>query len=646
MTSDAESRPDLVDPAMWARVEAHYRAVMGGPGPSEPREPAISGSGTSVACTVTIRADLETPPSSAVLVVESGATRLVDHGDGVRLPRFAPHADTLAVVVGDRVALVVPDRSPEFLPDPGGVVEHLAWSPDGGRLLAVVAEHGADAAGAQGSGRLATDRPAWAPHVMADAPLGGWRRAAVLRLGEERWRTVSPPATTTWEAAWCGADRVVAVQSARPDEAAWFAAAVVVLDVGGDRDPMEVARPTGGRCIGLPTGDRRGDRIAVVTATCSDRTVVAGDVMIVDLDAGADPSGRVLDLHGVDATWIGWCDGDVLAFAGQRGVETVVGAIDVTTGAVVEYWCSETSTCGQRYPEIAFGDGVAALVLEGFGSPPELAVLRGPTMEVVTRLAHDSMSAVASLGELDIVRWMSPDGLEIEGLLVTPEGAGPHPMVTYVHGGPVWAWRSRWSMGYPYTLALLAAGFAVFHPNPRGSAGRGEVFRSAVIGDLGGAESMDILSGIDHLVASGVADPERLGVFGGSHGGFVAEHLVTVDRRFAAAVAYCPVSHWPTMRLTTNDVAAQDRLIGSGAPSPLDRVNEVTTPTFVSTGSRDLITPASQGLMFHRALALRGVPTEYVEYPLEGHGVRSFPAQIDFTARLLGWFERWMGPGS
>jgi dipeptidyl aminopeptidase/acylaminoacyl peptidase len=282
--------------------------------------------------------------------------------------------------------------------------------------------------------------------------------------------------------------------------------------------------------------------------------------------------------------------------------------------------------------------------VEGYRQPPELAVLGSDGPQVVSSLAHAGhAAALVDAGDARAVSWHASDGAVVDGLLVLPAGDGPHPLVTYVHGGPVWAWRSRWSMGYAYTLLLARHGYAVLHPNPRGSSGRGEAFRAAVLGDLGGAECDDLLSGLDALVEQGIADPARLGLFGGSHGGFVASWLVTQTDRFAAAVPYCPVTDWCFQRLTSNDQAAQDHLLaGRPGRDPLAHAAAVTTPTLVLTGSRDLITPASQGLAFHRAVAEAGAPTGYVEYPLEGHGVRTFPAQIDFSARLLGWFDHFM----
>ena len=140
-------------------------------------------------------------------------------------------------------------------------------------------------------------------------------------------------------------------------------------------------------------------------------------------------------------------------------------------------------------------------------------------------------------GTAEPVRWQAPDGQEIEGLLCVPDGPGPHPLIVHVHGGPVWAYRDRWSMGYVYTPLLVSRGYAVLHPNPRGSGGRGQDFARAVLGDMGGADTYDYLSGIDAMVERGIADPARIGVTGGSYGGFMSAWLITQDQRFAAGRA-------------------------------------------------------------------------------------------------------------
>ena len=653
-------RPDLRGSATWQRVSDHYHQLFA-PGfgvSGEPCDPAIASDGSTTACTVLIRSDLESAPRLAVQIQNSTGMRTIDAPCDVRLPRFAQDGAVRAVrlaaladLAADGMFDVVMIDNDEIHPLPTlpGVAETIAWSPDGSTLLAIVADAGADAAGAQGSGRISRgDIPEWMPVVMGDqpgegTPVGGWRRVWTIRPGlETAWSCISPDGVTCWEAVWCGLSDIVAIISDRPDEAAWFEARVARIDLVS-RSSTTLANGNGnGMCVGLPTATPDGLTTAVVRASCSDRTVVAGDVYIIR--AGVESRLPTAD---IDVTWQSFRTNELLVIAGQRGLYTVIAEVNVVTGDVSERWSSLLETCGQRYPEVAIASNcdAIAMVREGYGTPPELTVLvaAGP-QRATTSLTHAGHHAMLeSAGTLEPVAWTAPDGTLIDGLVACPAGEGPFPLITYVHGGPVWAWRSRWTMGYPYTALFVRNGFAVFHPNPRGSSGRGEAFRAAVLGDLGGAEAGDILSGIDHLESIGIADPQRLGVFGGSHGGFMAAWLITVTQRFGAAVPYCPVTEWEFMRLTTNDMAAQDHLLADGiANSPLEHVDRVVTPTLLFTGSRDLITPASQGLALHRALAERGVPTGYVEYPLEGHGVRTFPAQIDFSARSLNWFERFL----
>ena len=117
------------------------------------------------------------------------------------------------------------------------------------------------------------------------------------------------------------------------------------------------------------------------------------------------------------------------------------------------------------------------------------------------------LPAVRATATPRAVAWSAPDGLRIEGILCTPGGEGPFPLVVNIHGGPVWAFRNLWSMFYAWTPLLVAAGYAVLNPNPRGSAGRGQDFARLVFGEMGGDDTHDFTSGVDALVERGIVDP-------------------------------------------------------------------------------------------------------------------------------------------
>jgi dipeptidyl aminopeptidase/acylaminoacyl peptidase len=354
----------------------------------------------------------------------------------------------------------------------------------------------------------------------------------------------------------------------------------------------------------------------------------------------------------VDVTCLAWRDEDHLFYAGVRGVETVFGEYDATSGWVQELWATE-ETCGQRYPSAQpDGSGAFALVLHSYRRYPEVAIVRDGAPRSVTSLAHAGSEYLRQVGGIaEVVKWGAPDGLEIEGILVRPESQGPYPLVVLVHGGPVWAFRSTWSMYYHYTPLLVSRGYAVLHPNPRGSGGRGREFAARVFGDMGGADTDDIVSGIDSLVARGLVDTNRVGVTGGSYGGFMACWLITRTDRFAAAVPMSPVTNWFSQHYTSN-IGYFDRLFLNDSPtnttgrfalrSPLLHASRVRTPTLQTTGALDRCTPPTQAVEFHHALLEHGVASELAIYPQEGHGVRQFPAVIDQCARMVAWFERYM----
>lgn len=652
---------DLRENALYKEIEEHFRRAL------EPGFGRITGAsdlapspdGDRIAFTGSRMERLEGAPSTRIAVVDvaTGQVEEITAGpNNDRLPQWSPDASTLAflsdrreagrfqpfVLSSNRIGEAVP------LPEVEGTVESLAWSPDGSRLLFVSAGLGADRPAASGSGvtKGADGSPTWLPHVES----GGeheWRRLWVLGLERREVSRLSGDGANIWEAGWCGDGSIAVIASRAPDESAWYHASLVLIDAdtGAERELFRSDVQ-----LGLPMSNRDGTHLAVVEALCSDRVVVAGDLLLVDPATGQVTR---VDTMGVDVSDVAWRTADRCVYLGLRGLETVAGEIDASTGAATERWSTSTESCGAWYPAgRPIGDEAIAVVLDGHDRPPEVAVVRGGKVETLHAFEHEGTEYVATGGgTIDEVVWTAPDRTELQGLLVVPPTPGPHALVVMVHGGPIWAYTSRWPR--PLAQLLVARGFAAFLPNPRGSSGRGRAFAEMVVGDMGGADAGDILAGIDALVERGVADPERIGVTGGSYGGFMACWLPTLDARFAAAVAVSPVSDWYSQHFGSNLGGWDVEFLRSdpttaGGPyrdrSPVMFAGRARTPTLLTAGNADKGTPPGQAVEFYRALREHDVEAEVALYPEEGHGVRAFPAVIDACTRTVAWFERFMPP--
>jgi dipeptidyl aminopeptidase/acylaminoacyl peptidase len=170
---------------------------------------------------------------------------------------------------------------------------------------------------------------------------------------------------------------------------------------------------------------------------------------------------------------------------------------------------------------------------------------------------------------------------------------------------------------------------------------------------MGGADTSDCLSGLDHLVGRGIADPARLGVTGLSYGGFMTSWLITQDTRFAAAVAVAPITNHVTEHLVSNipqfvALFLDDHYNNLGGKyftrSPIMQAHMAKTPTLSICGALDRCTPPEEAIQFHHALLENGVESALITYPEEGHGVHKLPAAMDYAARIVAWFETHM-PG-
>jgi dipeptidyl aminopeptidase/acylaminoacyl peptidase len=325
-------------------------------------------------------------------------------------------------------------------------------------------------------------------------------------------------------------------------------------------------------------------------------------------------------------------------------------------GEAHDVWSGAASLGSTWMPSVAVSDDGAAVVtaFSAWDAPPELRRLRPGDAQPAWAALTQLNTALAELPRpvCEGVAWSASDGTEIEGLLIRPaDHAGRRlPLVVRVHGGPTDAYQ--WEFPSAGTLWPAEAGYALLLPNPRGSAGRGQAFARANLGDMGGADLGDILAGVDAMAAAGAVDGDRVGIIGGSYGGFMAAWAVTQTDRFRASIAIAAVTNWLSFHHTTN-IGRFDELFLDADPyaadsdyfhrSPVVHAHRVRTPTLVMHGELDLCVPVSQGQELYQALADAGVPTELVLYPREGHGWRERAHQLDGFARARDWFERHLG---
>ncbi|HEX3789088.1 MAG TPA: prolyl oligopeptidase family serine peptidase [Pseudonocardiaceae bacterium] len=302
------------------------------------------------------------------------------------------------------------------------------------------------------------------------------------------------------------------------------------------------------------------------------------------------------------------------------------------------------------------GELVAALVST---STEVFDVHAGPPTGPLRRLS-DTRPELRAIrwGTQERLAYRAADGLDLDGLLILPAGqprsAGPFPLITWVHGGPYWRQADELVLNWVPTGQWLAtAGYAVFLPNPRGGAGHGHEFAVRVDGALGQEEWTDISTGIDLLVDAGIADPDRLGIGGGSHGGYLTAWAVGRTDRFRAGLMLAGISDWGMQAATGEQGAFESALGGSTGwegvgPHPHDRVSPISyaarmrTPLLMLHGAWDTNVPVSQAEFLHRALRRFGVEHEFVVYPREGHSFTERGHQLDVLRRGRAWFDRWL----
>jgi dipeptidyl aminopeptidase/acylaminoacyl peptidase len=525
--------------------------------------------------------------------------------------------------------------------DFNGTVTDLRYGTDGRLAMLATLNAGKEVGATEAGAAIAGDLDQATPE----------QRIATLEHGALHWH--SPPNLFVYEYDSLPNGRGFVGTAAPGDgDDNWWTAALYAFD--GDETSARVLYSPGDnrRQIAAPTVSRDGRTVAFIAGIMSDFGSTGGDVFTLPLDG--KESVDVTPGMRASATALAWgCDGRLVAqlLAGDKTRFVDVGQTrpGMARGAEAARVLSETpdsivTTGAGRW--IACPSAATAVVRESFNAPPEIAVGTLGHLRVLTAENHgmDMPFPVQSV-------WWKSDGFDVQGWLILPEHpAGKIPLVTFVHGGPAAAVEPRF-IAPGVSRTLLEQGYGVFLPNPRGSFGQGEGFTLANVRDFGHGDLRDILAGIDAAIRAAPIDGERLGIGGGSYGGFMTMWAVTQTHRFKAAVAAAGVSDWlsyygengiDAWMLPYFGASVYDDPAVYAQSSPINFIRNVKTPTFVYVGERDIECPAPQTQEFWHALKAQGVPTSIMIYPGEGHGLRDPGHVADATRRTLAWFDRYL----
>lgn len=342
-------------------------------------------------------------------------------------------------------------------------------------------------------------------------------------------------------------------------------------------------------------------------------------------------------------------DGKTIYFSTSIRQAVEVFAADVATGSIRQLTkfggvtsVSEINPDGRTL----FGSITAA------NAPEQLFRADAGFAKLERLTSHNAWIQEYALGEVEVVKWTSRDGMEIEGVLTKPVDFLPgkrYPLLLNPHGGPTAASFAAFN---PIAQLFAANGYLVLQPNFRGSIGRGVAFAQANRNDWGKGDYQDCITGVDAMVARGVADRDRLGAFGWSYGGYLTFWILTQTDMFKAVSPGAGLTNLYSM-YSQNDIPRYlGWFFGGNAPwdapdvywehSAMKHIKNVKTPTLILHGERDQRVPIAQAQEFYRALVERGVPVEFVIYPREGHGITEPRHQLDRLRRWLYFFGKYL----
>jgi dipeptidyl aminopeptidase/acylaminoacyl peptidase len=392
----------------------------------------------------------------------------------------------------------------------------------------------------------------------------------------------------------------------------------------------------------------------VYTAALERKDHAVSQVYVIDIKTKKQINLTVPDFRG-HVQWAVWKDRGTILYKAGEGVWPTLSLVPAAGGKRRVILNSQVT--GIAFDEVSFSADFKYAAFAGSAPhiPDELFYWKVGEEQVKQGTLLNPWLSQRKLGKQVPIRYLARDGWEIEGLLLYPEDyreGQKYPLIVIVHGGPEGHYSNEWLTRYAEPGQVLAGkGYAVFLPNYRASTGYGVKFALEGYGNAAGKEFDDIADGIDFLVKQGIADPERVGLGGGSYGGYAAAWFASYYTKYVRAVCmFVGISDLISKRGTT-DIPYEELYVHSGKKleemwelslkrSPIYWAHQSKTAVLILGGTDDPRVHPSQSLEFYRRLKMNGHPAvRLVQYPGEKHGNRKQPGQIDVLHRVLQWYD-------
>jgi dipeptidyl aminopeptidase/acylaminoacyl peptidase len=396
-----------------------------------------------------------------------------------------------------------------------------------------------------------------------------------------------------------------------------------------------------------------GKRLAFI-AGADQHDPIDGSIFIAEV-AGGSPTILQRDFEGKFES-LSWRDNKTISFLASEGVYSSMGTLSLNGKVNRTYENKDLNVISVS----AAKNNRLALVANSAQHPNELFILdpKGKAPQRVT--TSNEWLQEKQMGKQEMISYKATDGMEIEGILIHPLNAsGKIPLITVAHGGPEAHYDHGWLTGYNMPGQVGAGqGYAVFYPNYRGSTGRGVDFSMTSQGDPAGKEFDDIIDGVDYLIENHNIDRDKVGITGGSYGGYATAWMATRHTdRFAAGVMSVGISN-NISKWGTSDIPEEMYLVHSRKRiwddyefylerSPIFYADQAKTPLLILHGKEDTRVSPGQSYELYRHIKTRTeTPVRLVLYPGEGHGNRNSTARYDYNLRMMRWFDTYLKQSS